>query len=77
MRARCENWCCVLARRLHSFCLRHALRPRSDVMLCPLFAQAVFSIKPHHYPHAFPNLGDNYIEGFAPDKPVKKFFADK
>jgi hypothetical protein len=31
-------------------------------------AQAVFSIKPHHYPHALPKLGDNYIEGYAEDK---------
>ena len=40
-------------------------------------AQAVFSIKPHHYPHALPKLGDNYIEGYAEDKPIKQLFADR
>lgn len=40
-------------------------------------AQAVFSIKPHHYPHSTPDLGDNYIEGYAKDKLVKRIFADK
>ena len=40
-------------------------------------AQAVFSIKPHHFPHALPDLGDNYIEGYSEDKPIKRLFADK
>ena len=35
-------------------------------------AQAVFSIKPHHYPHALPKLGDNYIEGYAEDKVLER-----
>jgi len=40
-------------------------------------AQAIFSIKPMQFPQATRKLGDNYIEGFTDDKPVKKFFADK
>jgi hypothetical protein len=46
-------------------------------MLCSPCTQAIFSIKPMEFPQATRKLEDNYIEGFADDKPVKKIFADK
>ena len=67
----------VFAQAHHSF-LRRTLRcSRSKLMLCPPCMQAIFSIKPMQFPQATRKLGDNYIEGFTDDKPVKKFFADK
>ena len=65
----------VFAQVHHSFLRRTLMCLRSKLMICPC-AQAIFSIKPHHYPQETRKLGDNFLEGFADDKPVKKLFSD-
>ena len=65
----------VFAQVHHSFLILTLLFLRSKLMFCPC-AQAIFSNKSHHYPQETRRLGDNFREGFADDKPVKKLFSD-